>query len=169
MPVALFGHLILAHPYGHGHDSHANAPYRFEYDDVKNLDTNDIKSQRETSNGPGNVKGSYELVDPYGSTKMVEYTADHEHGFNAIVKKIAAVAAEVDSYYGHESRGSMWGGKGCGALASSCQFLSTIGLGVSCFNGIDQWLKYLIADFLNKIQLFLLLLNKQSCNGCSSS
>jgi len=106
--AALFGHLqVFAYPpplssaeykvnyddqhyYGHeSHYSHAPAPYHFEYG-VKDLYTHDIKSQHEVSDGHGNVKGSYSLVEPDGSTRVVEYTADHEHGFNAKVKKIDA-------------------------------------------------------------------------------
>ncbi|KAF0772239.1 cuticle protein 8-like isoform X1 [Aphis craccivora] len=71
------------------HSSPAAAPYHFEYG-VKDLHTQDIKSQREESDGNGNVKGSYSLVEPDGSTRLVEYTADREHGFNAVVKKIEA-------------------------------------------------------------------------------
>ncbi|XP_060853346.1 cuticle protein 7-like [Rhopalosiphum padi] len=95
MFVALFGHLAVAYPpteyksYDADHYDHAPKPYNFEYD-VKDLHTHDIKSQHEVSDGHGNVKGSYRLVEPDGSTRVVEYTADHEHGFNAVVKKIDA-------------------------------------------------------------------------------
>ena len=99
--AALFG-LAFAYPpvhyqSYHGSDGHhadqhyyhhdAPTPYHFEYG-VKDLHTHDIKSQHEVSDGHGNVKGSYSLVEPDGSTRVVEYTADHEHGFNAVVKKI---------------------------------------------------------------------------------
>ncbi|KAL4143061.1 hypothetical protein QTP88_005434 [Uroleucon formosanum] len=96
MFAALFGNLAFAYPltgyksYDTGHyDGHAPKPYNFEYG-VKDLHTHDIKSQHEVSDGHGNVKGSYRLVEPDGSTRVVEYTADHEHGFNAVVKKIDA-------------------------------------------------------------------------------
>jgi len=95
MFVALFGHLAFAYPpteyksYDAEHYDHAAKPYRFEYG-VKDPHTHDIKSQHEVSDGHGNVKGSYRLVEPDGSTRVVEYTADHEHGFNAVVKKIDA-------------------------------------------------------------------------------
>lgn len=91
--------LAFAYPpeYHHGYadDDHqdyahgAAAPYHFEYG-VKDPHTHDVKSQHETSDGHGNVKGSYSLVEPDGSTRVVEYTADAEHGFNAKVKKIDA-------------------------------------------------------------------------------
>lgn len=78
------------HDHGYEHNEHyAATPYHFEYG-VKDPHTQDIKSQHETSDGHGNVKGSYSLVEPDGSTRVVEYTADHEHGFNAKVKKIEA-------------------------------------------------------------------------------
>ncbi|CAI6362291.1 unnamed protein product [Macrosiphum euphorbiae] len=97
MFAALFGHLAFAYPpieyksydADHHYDHAAPKPYHFEYG-VKDLHTHDIKSQHELSDGHGNVKGSYRLVEPDGSTRVVEYTADHEHGFNAVVKKIDA-------------------------------------------------------------------------------
>lgn len=88
--AALFGNLVFGYPSEYSsyeHYDHAPAPYHFEYA-VKDLHTHDIKSQHEVSDGHGNVKGSYSLVEPDGSTRVVEYTADHEHGFNAVVKKI---------------------------------------------------------------------------------
>lgn len=115
--AALFGHLVLAYPpveykshfdddhyYDHSHYSHAPTPYHFEYG-VKDLHTHDIKSQHEVSDGHGNVKGSYSLVEPDGSTRVVEYTADHEHGFNAKVKKIEAPHYHGEfsaDYHNHE-------------------------------------------------------------------
>lgn len=121
--VALFGCLAVAYPsqynsydhYGYDHNddsdhgyndhyTHAPVPYHFEYG-VKDFHTQDIKSQNEVSDGHGNVKGSYSLVEPDGSTRVVEYTADHEHGFNAVVKKIPAPVAHhhSDEYQNHES------------------------------------------------------------------
>jgi len=124
--ATLFGHLAFAYPLeyksydddntydsGHlqyhyndyAHYSPAAAPYHFEYG-VKDLHTHDIKSQQEVSDGHGNVKGSYSLVEPDGSTRIVEYTADHHSGFNAVVKKIEAPQntyhqshADVDYYH----------------------------------------------------------------------
>lgn len=90
------GHL----QYQHSGYTPPAAPYHFEYG-VKDLHTHDIKSQKEVSDGHGNVKGSYSLVEPDGSTRVVEYTADHEHGFNAVVKKIEA-PKDHNNYY-HQS------------------------------------------------------------------
>ncbi|VVD01055.1 unnamed protein product [Leptidea sinapis] len=49
--------------------------------------TNDKKAQWETRDGDV-VKGSYSLVEPDGTLRVVEYNADDHRGFNAIVKKI---------------------------------------------------------------------------------
>ncbi|KAF0757529.1 cuticle protein 8-like [Aphis craccivora] len=113
--AALIGQMVFAFPpeyksYDndyHDNYAHAPTPYHFEYG-VKDPHTHDIKSQSEVSDGHGNVKGSYSLVEPDGSTRVVEYTADHEHGFNAVVKKIDAVHhhysehSDID-YHHHKS------------------------------------------------------------------
>lgn len=59
--------------------------YKFEYS-VHDGHTGDVKTQQEEREGDA-VKGSYSLVEPDGSKRIVEYTADHEHGFNAIVHR----------------------------------------------------------------------------------
>lgn len=51
--------------------------------------TGDIKSQHETRDGDV-VKGQYSLVEPDGSIRTVDYTADKHNGFNAVVSKTAA-------------------------------------------------------------------------------
>ncbi|XP_050433930.1 cuticle protein 19-like [Adelges cooleyi] len=66
-------------------EHHGPKPYHFDYS-VHDLHTHDIKSQYEHSDGHGNVKGSYSLVEPDGTKRIVEYTADHS-GFHAKVKK----------------------------------------------------------------------------------
>ena len=50
--------------------------------------TGDVKSQSETRDG-GVVKGQYSLVEPDGSVRTVDYTADDVNGFNAVVSKSA--------------------------------------------------------------------------------
>lgn len=48
--------------------------------------TGDIKSQQETRNGDV-VQGAYSLIEPDGTRRLVEYTADPVHGFNAVVHR----------------------------------------------------------------------------------
>jgi len=76
----------------HGSDgSHKpGSTYHFQYA-VHDPLTGDEKSQNEVGDGHGSVKGTYSLVEPDGSTRVVEYTADDEHGFRAIVKRIEPV------------------------------------------------------------------------------
>ncbi|XP_037945225.1 cuticle protein 7-like, partial [Teleopsis dalmanni] len=52
--------------------------------------TGDVKSQHETRDGDS-VKGQYSLVEPDGSIRTVDYTADKHNGFNAVVHKTAPV------------------------------------------------------------------------------
>ncbi|KAF6200881.1 hypothetical protein GE061_005328 [Apolygus lucorum] len=59
--------------------------YSFTYN-VNDPSTGDSKQQTETRDGD-NVQGSYSLVEPDGSTRTVEYTADSINGFNAVVHK----------------------------------------------------------------------------------
>lgn len=49
--------------------------------------TGDIKKQYEERDGDV-VRGYYSLVEPDGSIRIVEYTADDKHGFQATVRKI---------------------------------------------------------------------------------
>lgn len=46
----------------------------------------DNKAQEETRNGDV-VQGSYSLIEPDGSRRVVSYAADPVNGFNAIVQK----------------------------------------------------------------------------------
>ncbi|XP_030567811.1 cuticle protein 8 [Drosophila novamexicana] len=77
---------------GHGHpdeglDYHAYPKYHYNYG-VADSHTGDVKSQHEVRDGDV-VKGSYSLVEPDGSVRTVEYTADDHNGFNAVVHKSA--------------------------------------------------------------------------------
>lgn len=56
--------------------------------------TGDSKSQHETRSGDV-VQGSYSLVDPDGTKRTVEYTADPHNGFNAVVHKEPLVQKAV--------------------------------------------------------------------------
>ncbi|XP_052753996.1 larval cuticle protein A2B-like [Galleria mellonella] len=70
--------------------------YSFAYDVQDGL-TGDSKTQHESRDGDV-VQGSYSVVDPDGTKRTVEYTADPHNGFNAVVYrepvgvKVAAVA-----------------------------------------------------------------------------
>ncbi|KAG8248567.1 hypothetical protein J6590_036924 [Homalodisca vitripennis] len=75
--------------------------YSFAYD-IQDAHTGDYKSQHESRDGDV-VHGSYSLVEPDGSKRTVEYTADPHNGFNAVVHKEAgahpvAYAAPVAKY-----------------------------------------------------------------------
>ncbi|XP_054270135.1 cuticle protein 7-like [Macrosteles quadrilineatus] len=61
--------------------------YNFEYA-VHDAHTGDVKSQHESRDGDV-VHGSYSLVEPDGSKRIVDYTADPHNGFNAVVHKEA--------------------------------------------------------------------------------
>lgn len=69
--------------------------YSFAYDVQDGL-TGDSKTQHESRDGDV-VQGSYSVVDPDGTKRTVEYTADPQNGFNAVVHKepIAHVAKVV--------------------------------------------------------------------------
>ncbi|XP_063706773.1 larval cuticle protein A2B-like [Culicoides brevitarsis] len=62
-----------------------NPQYAFSYD-VHDTLTGDAKTQHETRNGDV-VEGSYSLIEADGTKRIVDYTADPHHGFNAVVRK----------------------------------------------------------------------------------
>ncbi|CAH0626946.1 unnamed protein product [Chrysodeixis includens] len=70
-----------------GYDYYNVPKYAFNYG-VADPSTGDVKSQHETRDGDV-VKGQYSLVEPDGSIRTVDYTADPVHGFNAVVSKSA--------------------------------------------------------------------------------
>ncbi|XP_050680991.1 larval cuticle protein A2B-like [Leptidea sinapis] len=65
--------------------------YKFGYNVADSL-TGDYKSQHEQRNGDF-VQGSYSLVEPDGTQRIVDYSADSVNGFNAVVRKEPLVAA----------------------------------------------------------------------------
>lgn len=65
--------------------SQSEPNYHFNYG-VKDLHTGDLKSQWEHREGDV-VQGSYSLMEPDGSIRTVDYTADSHNGFNAVVSK----------------------------------------------------------------------------------
>ncbi|XP_026331034.1 larval cuticle protein A2B-like, partial [Hyposmocoma kahamanoa] len=74
--------------------------YRFGYDVADTL-TGDYKSQTEQRDGD-TVQGQYSLVDPDGTRRVVDYTADSVNGFNVVVRKeplVVAAPAVVPARY----------------------------------------------------------------------
>jgi hypothetical protein len=61
--------------------------YSFSYG-VKDLHTGDVKHQWEKRDGD-TVRGHYSVLEPDGSVRTVDYTADGKSGFNAVVKHSA--------------------------------------------------------------------------------
>lgn len=97
-PLSVYGYGAAAEPppnYGHkdyygrvaATDEHAATPpkYNFAYD-VSDAYTGDYKTQTEVRDGDS-VKGQYTVVEPDGTRRVVDYTADEENGFNAVVSK----------------------------------------------------------------------------------
>ncbi|XP_013191906.2 cuticle protein 7 [Amyelois transitella] len=62
----------------------APAHYTFEYS-VDDRHYGDMKSHRETRDGDV-IKGSYSLLQPDGTQRIVEYTVDKKSGFKAKVR-----------------------------------------------------------------------------------
>jgi hypothetical protein len=87
--LVMFSSSVLAFPgYNHhDHDYYDHPRYSFNYG-VQDHSTGDIKHQSEFRDGDV-VKGSYSLVEPDGSIRTVDYTADDVNGFNAVVHKTA--------------------------------------------------------------------------------
>uniref|UniRef100_A0A0A9WH07 Cuticle protein 19.8 n=2 Tax=Lygus hesperus TaxID=30085 RepID=A0A0A9WH07_LYGHE len=65
------------------HDPHPKYAYNYGVNDPH---TGDHKQQSESRDGDV-VKGQYSLVEPDGSLRTVDYTADPINGFNAVVTK----------------------------------------------------------------------------------
>ncbi|KAJ8935134.1 hypothetical protein NQ318_021919 [Aromia moschata] len=77
------GYPVALH-YAPEHEDYAPIDYSFSYG-VKDPHTGDIKHQWEKKTGD-TVTGQYSLVEPDGSIRVVDYTADDKKGFNAVVK-----------------------------------------------------------------------------------
>ncbi|KAH8296021.1 hypothetical protein KR054_000566 [Drosophila jambulina] len=84
LSLALCAGVAVARP-GYALDYYDHPKYAFNYG-VADHTTGDVKSQHETRDGDV-VKGQYSLVEPDGSIRTVDYTADPIHGFNAVVTK----------------------------------------------------------------------------------
>jgi lipopolysaccharide export LptBFGC system permease protein LptF len=63
----------------------APANYEFNYD-VHDTHTGDIKQQNEKAIN-GVITGQYSLIEPDGNRRIVDYTADDIHGFQANVRR----------------------------------------------------------------------------------
>ncbi|KAL7300337.1 larval cuticle protein A3A-like [Trichogramma pretiosum] len=85
-PSTWIQHVQLDH-----YDPHPQ--YSFNYG-VADETTGDFKQQHETRDGD-RVVGSYSLVEPDGSRRIVDYTADDVHGFNAVVRKEPAFDKKI--------------------------------------------------------------------------
>lgn len=90
-----YAHHVKYAPIAYAAPKAAVASYDAEYDpnpsysyayDIQDHVTGDSKSQHESRQGDV-VQGSYSLVEPDGSKRTVEYTADPHNGFNAVVHK----------------------------------------------------------------------------------
>ncbi|XP_049301529.1 cuticle protein 21-like [Anopheles funestus] len=74
-------------------DYDPNPQYSYSYA-VSDALTGDNKSQQESRSGDV-VTGSYSLIEPDGTQRVVEYTADPVNGFNAVVHRGAGVVKAV--------------------------------------------------------------------------
>ncbi|XP_038119144.1 larval cuticle protein A2B [Culex quinquefasciatus] len=74
-------------------DYDPNPQYSYSYHIADAL-TGDNKEQQESRSGDV-VTGSYALVEPDGTRRVVEYTADPVNGFNAVVHREPAVVKAV--------------------------------------------------------------------------
>ncbi|XP_035780962.1 larval cuticle protein A3A-like [Anopheles albimanus] len=66
-------------------DYDPNPQYSYSYH-IADAVTGDNKEQQESRSGDV-VTGSYSLVEPDGTRRVVEYTADPVNGFNAVVNR----------------------------------------------------------------------------------
>ncbi|KAJ8982763.1 hypothetical protein NQ317_018175 [Molorchus minor] len=87
-PLAYSAPLAYAAPVakavvGEEYDPHPQYSYGY---DVQDSLTGDNKRHGETRDGDV-VQGSYSLVDPDGTLRTVDYTADPINGFNAVVSR----------------------------------------------------------------------------------
>ncbi|PSN37955.1 hypothetical protein C0J52_10444 [Blattella germanica] len=95
---------------GHAVDYYAHPHYNFDYA-VHDPHTGDQKSQWEARDGDV-VKGQYSLVEPDGTVRVVDYTADDHNGFNAIVTKHGHAVHPAPVHHGHGYGGYGYGGYG---------------------------------------------------------
>ncbi|XP_052750519.1 cuticle protein 19-like [Galleria mellonella] len=80
-------------------DYYAYPKYVFKYG-VNDFHTGDIKTHHESRDGDV-VKGQYTVVEPDGSIRTVDYTADKHNGFNAVVHKTAPISPHEAALLNH--------------------------------------------------------------------
>ncbi|KAJ0179778.1 hypothetical protein K1T71_004369 [Dendrolimus kikuchii] len=80
-------------------DYFAYPKYIFKYG-VNDFHTGDIKTHHESRDGDV-VKGQYSVVEPDGSLRTVDYTADKHNGFNAVVHKTAPISQQEAVHLPH--------------------------------------------------------------------
>ncbi|KAM3961221.1 cuticular protein RR-2 motif 70 [Aphomia sociella] len=90
-PVALAAPLAAAPVAARLEEFDPLPQYRFGYNVADSL-TGDYKSQQERRDGDL-VQGSYSVVEPDGTRRVVDYSADSVNGFNAVVRNEPLVAA----------------------------------------------------------------------------
>ncbi|XP_013135237.1 PREDICTED: cuticle protein 19-like [Papilio polytes] len=95
-PVAHYAAPVAAYD---GHDYYAHPKYDYTYS-VADPHTGDHKSQHEIRDGDA-VHGSYSLLQPDGSVRTVDYTADDHTGFNAVVHNSAPAAHPAPAHGYH--------------------------------------------------------------------
>ncbi|XP_014277622.1 cuticle protein 21-like [Halyomorpha halys] len=88
-PVLAHAPVAVAHAAVDEYDPHPQYSYAY---DIQDALTGDSKSQHESRDGDV-VQGSYSLIEPDGSRRTVDYTADPVNGFNAVVHKEAGAHA----------------------------------------------------------------------------
>ncbi|XKL62732.1 hypothetical protein PGB90_002565 [Kerria lacca] len=99
------GYRQKAHDDDENVDYYAHPKYSFNYG-VEDHHTGDVKSQHEYRDGDV-LKGAYTVHDPDGTVRTVEYTADKENGFNAVVHK-SGHAVHPQNYHTESDSGSKY-------------------------------------------------------------
>ncbi|KAJ8731857.1 hypothetical protein PYW08_014587 [Mythimna loreyi] len=105
-PAATIVHAEPKLAYEHHHisedehvDYYAYPKYTFKYG-VNDFHSGDIKTHQESRDGDV-VKGQYTVVEPDGSIRTVDYTADKHNGFNAVVHKTAPLSPHEAAHLHH--------------------------------------------------------------------
>ncbi|XP_038210909.1 cuticle protein 19-like [Zerene cesonia] len=96
----IIGHHLAHHyiPEDEHVDYYAYPKYVFKYG-VNDFHTGDIKTHHESRDGDV-VKGQYTVVEPDGSIRTVDYTADKHNGFNAVVHRTAPISPH-EAHFSH--------------------------------------------------------------------